>query len=77
MKSRTPRPTLGVKVHSPTGFFKVGCALMGVQSISWVLSHGSEQTALGTLGMSRSSVCFRDLEKWEQREKPGRESSFR
>lgn len=54
----------GMKAPSPTGLFKVRCALVGAQSISQVLSHGSDQIVLGTLGMSRGSVCFRDLEKW-------------
>lgn len=57
-----PGPPWGMMVPSPTGLFKVGCALMGAQSISQVLSHGSGQTVLGTLGMS--SVCFKDLENW-------------
>lgn len=63
MQSRTPKATLGVKLPSPAGLLKVGCAWWG-GSVPIIGAVPQAETVLGTPGMSRGSVCSRDLERW-------------
>lgn len=63
MQSRTPRATLEVKLPSPAGFLKVGCAWWGGGSVPIIGAVPQAETVLGTPGMSRGSVCSRDLER--------------